>query len=195
MPPAKSRIYRHWEQWLNEHLRDSEHIFCWACQREFYTRKYEWSKHLDPRDVDKAWDQAKVLQICHIIPESLGGSGTVDNLFLLCPDCHDAAPDTAFSDRFLEWALSQSHFANEYQKLKDALTSSGIPKERYDEIAALFKDEQFNEWVSEHMSFHNYQNGTGMGFSPSTGLALVKEYLWYRDNSKPQEDRAGRGLA
>lgn len=188
--PTKAQIYRYWKPWLDEHLRDSDHIFCWACQREYYINKITFDETTPWAAVDRAWNRAKVLQACHIVPEALGGKETVENLFLLCPECHDLAPDTAFPEQFLRWAANQSHFERVLHKIKCAIESLDIPRNRLQEVADVFHDPNFKAWAFDHLGFHCFQNNSGFGVKFSTSLALASEYLWYLDHTKPGEAEA-----
>lgn len=59
---------------------------CWACGQG-------WDGRYDivGGDYLKAWAKCP-LQICHIIPHSLGGTEEPSNLVLMCKECHDLAP-------------------------------------------------------------------------------------------------------
>lgn len=41
------------------------------------------------------------LQRCHIVAKQFGGSDGASNLFLMCVDCHDKAPNTKSVEAFL----------------------------------------------------------------------------------------------
>ena len=43
------------------------------------------------------------IEIAHIVPKSIGGSNDVDNLFLLCRDCHRESPDCSDDRFFFKW--------------------------------------------------------------------------------------------
>lgn len=71
---------------------------CWACRRainEVY--KYKTYDELLKTDISKIWNFSevkKVLNKCHIVPDSAGGADRPENLFLLCECCHIESPDT-----------------------------------------------------------------------------------------------------
>lgn len=188
--PTKSEIYRHWQQWLIDNECDCDRIYCWACGRELYVTRFTRTDTTPQESIDAAWNRAAALQICHIVPRSLGGQNTVDNLFLLCPHCHDLAPDTVFPDSFLKWALNQSHLTNSWNEFKTAAIGCGVTKERFGELAALFEDEQFETWASDKSSVHRYQDGSGSHTCISTGLVLAIEYLRHLDHTKPGGSQA-----
>ena len=39
------------------------------------------------------WNKVNKLQICHLLPKSLGGDTSPENLILMCSDCHTKTPD------------------------------------------------------------------------------------------------------
>ena len=43
------------------------------------------------------------LERCHIIPRSLNGADTPDNLVLLCNECHQEAPNVNDKDYMMKW--------------------------------------------------------------------------------------------
>ena len=48
-----------------------------------------------------------ILHLCHIIPHSLGGNDSPDNLVLLCNRCHREAPNINDSEFFWDWLQVQ----------------------------------------------------------------------------------------
>lgn len=76
---------------------------CWGCGRQ-----YKPAVDVVNGDVDyrKVWNDnmhGGKLQRCHIVPQSLGGSDDPSNMFLLCPKCHEDAPDTTNAEAFMRW--------------------------------------------------------------------------------------------
>jgi len=64
--PSKKAIMDYWRDWVWERHNDPpEDHFCWAC----------------------GWESPN-LERAHILARCEGGSDTVENLHLLCPDCH-----------------------------------------------------------------------------------------------------------
>jgi hypothetical protein len=79
---------------------------CWACHTS-YVSVYEQdipeiTDKTEQKIGTKIWND-NPLQRCHIIPASLGGSSDPSNLFLMCPTCHDLAPDTNSTETFFQW--------------------------------------------------------------------------------------------
>ncbi len=92
MKPTKYQIA---VRWYPEYVCDIGEPSCFACG--FY--KENWG---DVKQVKKRWESCQ-LQVCHVIPQSLGGTDSVDNLVLLCPKCHKAAPDTIDAAFMHKW--------------------------------------------------------------------------------------------
>ena len=56
----------------------------------------------------RLWNDRHIhLQRCHIIPDSLGGSSSVNNLFLMCNTCHADSPDTVYSEQFFRFIVKR----------------------------------------------------------------------------------------
>ena len=72
-----------------------------------------WSSRVYEGDLGTDWDEGHKrcwrcgdtyrLERCHIIPKSLDGSNTPDNLVLLCNKCHIEAPDINDSEVMFDW--------------------------------------------------------------------------------------------
>ena len=54
---------------------------------------------------DRCWRCAhkRTLQRCHIVPKSLGGADSTDNIIPLCSSCHDQQPDVIDPDETWRW--------------------------------------------------------------------------------------------
>lgn len=97
-PPSHAKILKYWFNIEHEALVGWEvydniaecslgYPFCWACG----VKKSKLSS----------------LEKCHIIPFALGGSNEPSNYFLMCGDCHIAAPDTTIPTVFFKWLRSR----------------------------------------------------------------------------------------
>jgi HNH endonuclease len=108
--------------WAEAHKR------CWTCGRK------KWKRNFDR---------------CHIIPRSLGGLDSADNLVLLCPRCHKQAPnvnDPSFIWFWLrsravplydtEWIISG---LEEYQRLFGKRPFSGPNPPNVSELKHVFR--------------------------------------------------------
>lgn len=106
--------------------------FACGCMNWNYTEYYGNDNEID---IKKTWNQANVrraLQQAHIIPKSLGGQLTPDNMFLLCPHCHEESPDTSYPKEFFKWIYWRRHqpMQRALWYFKDAvieLSKEGVP--------------------------------------------------------------------
>ena len=58
---------------------------------------------------EKIWGKGKIqaAERAHIVPKSLGGPDSADNLFVLCRCCHAESPDTRFKAEFFRWVYQR----------------------------------------------------------------------------------------
>lgn len=180
--PKKSEIFDYWKSRLHEHgiLIDWGEPDCWACGFH-YGSKYDIRKPDAGMDkIFRCWDKVP-LQRCHIVPKSLGGTNSVENLFLMCRECHDSAPNTPFQSIFLEWAKNQSHFLREGEKIKSAMRSFGLDAtEDLAKIESIIHSESFKAWLKDKVGFHRPQSNYAPASSrltPSTMVGLAAHYM------------------
>lgn len=103
---------------------------CWACGR--YIHNFDYSTNKSLKEIYNDSEVKSQLQKSHIIPHSLGGDESPDNMFLLCPVCHKNSPDTKFKKEFFRWIYKrkQRHGTDEQLAYIDAieeLAKRGIP--------------------------------------------------------------------
>jgi hypothetical protein len=179
--PAKSEIFDHWKGRLSEHgiLIDWGEPECWACG-------FHYGDKYDIRRSDAAWEiilrcwDRMPLQRCHIVPKSLGGPNTADNLFLMCRECHDQAPNTPFPEIFFEWVRSQSHFQRESAKILKAMEWFGLKKRDLARVTRVMESEAFKSWASGKLGFHWPQSNyaaVSCRLTPSTMVGLAVHYM------------------
>jgi HNH endonuclease len=92
-----------------------EIIAYWAARQDENSLSIDWA------DADKVcWRCAhgRMLQRCHIVPKSLGGSDQAFNLVLLCKQCHAEAPNVADPDFMWIWlrAHAVTHYGTYWQR-------------------------------------------------------------------------------
>jgi hypothetical protein len=183
--PTKSAIFEHWKDRL-----PGLGIFiawrepsCWACGFLLgATTRYDikrpdaaWAKIL------QCWEKIK-LQRCHIVPQSLGGSDEVSNLFLMCRECHDMQPNTTIPDIFFEWARVQSAAARDTARMLNAFMSYGIrPNDlsALESIQTVMDSPEFKAWASGKFGLHRPQSNyatTMMRLTPATMIGLAIHY-------------------
>ncbi len=116
---------------------------CWACGEPWFLGREEST-------LKRLWNHnTGHLHHAHIIARQFGGTDQPDNLFLLCPSCHIASPDTRYPEDFFCWVLyNRKHFTymDRYRKLLNTTAEMvGISAER---IAAAMSMLPLNEICS-----------------------------------------------
>jgi hypothetical protein len=179
--PSKSEIFVWWKSRLRGlgcRINWGEPA-CWACGFHYGTiydvrwSEAGWDKVLN------CWDRIP-LQRCHIVPRGLGGTNDVSNLFLMCRECHDLAPNTSFVELFLEWARAQNWDARELAKITSAMDAFGIRDAARQELCAVMISEGFRSWAFDRFGLHRPQSNyapISSRLTPSTQVGLAV-YYW-----------------
>lgn len=92
---------------------------CWACGKPFL-KIPDYENKLKSCGLDSIWDDKYIksnLQRCHIVAKQLGGGDSVENLFLMCEDCHFESPDTKYPQVFFAWVVDKKRNSNPYNAL------------------------------------------------------------------------------
>lgn len=156
---------------------------CWACNMYYNTTKvYSYKRHGD--NVFGAWDDASFLQICHIVPRSLGGTDDFDNLFLLCSDCHDKLPDTVFPEIFAKSVKMTTPKVGKYdmEELLRILVKYDVNDEKRIELLEVLNSIEFKKWSNDKIGLHKFQgNRRGAGIKKET---VVASALYFIENVK-----------
>jgi hypothetical protein len=185
--PTKAEIFDFWKSRLHQHgiFIDWGEPGCWACGFH-YKVKYD-IKHPEVcmANILQLWNRIP-LQRCHIVPRALGGTDNPNNLFLMCRECHDLAPNTTIPEIFYEWAKSQSWCRREASKIRDALASFDTHPDFENDISSLFCSEEFQEWLKDKCSSHRPQSNyapISSRLTPSTFIGLAV-YYWRSKKSR-----------
>jgi hypothetical protein len=175
--PSRSQIFEYWKERLFDFglFIDWGEPGCWACGFH-YGAKYD-IKQSDAswEEILRCWDRIP-LQRCHIVPRSLEGSNDLANLFLMCRECHDQAPNTNISEIFFEWVGAQSWTARESSKISAALIAFGCDGV---ELAGLIDSEEFKSWMRGKFSLHRPQSRyapVSSRLTPATFVGLAVHY-------------------
>lgn len=175
--PSKSEIFDHWKDAFP--FVDWGEPSCWACG--WYWKRYAVrDSKAGMNKIYEAWERTP-LQRCHIIPRSLGGNTDPSNLFLMCTECHDLAPNTTSRDIFLRWARSQSYIARLNKKLEQELESFDLTIETVFDLLETVKGEEFDLWMHENTGLHFPQSGYGKTFSRMTLSTFLGALLAYAE--------------
>jgi len=181
--PSKADIFEYWKDWLDERCFDWGEPSCWACGR-WWDTKYDVEDPNAPwEEIRKAWNKVP-LQRCHIIPKSLGGEDEPSNLFLMCKECHDRAPDTTSREAFFKWVENQNWTGRVFKSIEEEFKAFGFdektPKE-IEELSDMLISKDFKEWARNKIGIHFSQSGSGSQITPSTIVALLWEYSKNKD--------------
>jgi hypothetical protein len=180
--PSKSQIFDHWK----DRLRDACGRFidwgepsCWGCG-------FHYGSKYDIKRSDAGWDEIfrcwenMPLQRCHIVLRSLEGTNDVSNLFLMCRECHDLAPNTNIPEIFFEWIRGQSSWRRESSKISAAFTSFGVEEPNENEIYELITSDAFKSWSSGKTGIHRPQSKYAPISSRMTPATIVGLLIHYR---------------
>jgi len=172
--PSKAAIFQAWKSWLDENGIDWGEPCCWACG-EFWEGRYDTSVKSDS-DLGRVWEKAEPLQRCHIIPRSLGGTDDPENLFLLCLDCHDRAPNTTSREAFLQWAKFQrgAWLNRRLKEIMPEFEAFGFNDPC--EVMELMESAELRDWIHKNAGWHRASSGKrGCRLTPSTlAVALLE---------------------
>lgn len=179
--PSKTEIFEYWKERIFEHglFIDWGEPSCWVCGFH-YGAKYD-TKRADAswKEIHSCWERMP-LQRCHIVPRSLKGTDSVENLFLMCRECHDLAPNTNIPEIFFEWARSQHWEKREHQKIAQALDAFSVAKRDHRRFLRTATSPVFQQWVQERIGLHwpqsNYAPRSSR-LTPATMIGLVVHFL------------------
>lgn len=185
--PSKSKIFEYWKERLAElgFFIDWGEPGCWVCGYH-YDDKYDVKNpQADWNETLKAWN-AIPLQRCHIVPRSLGGTNNPDNIFLMCKECHDLAPNTAIPKIFLEWARNQNWHKRDAAKILAACALYNLDSEDQASIFELMSSSEFVKWSKDKLGSHLPQSGYASITSRITPASLVGLAIEYQKSFKDQ---------
>lgn len=174
--PTNGEIFEYWKDWLNDNGFDWGEPSCWACRRWWGTKYDTQNPKTSWDEIKKLWNKVTPLQRCHIIPRSLGGTDNPSNLFLMCRDCHDKAPDTSSREKFLLWAKAQSWVKREIIEIKENIEVFGIKENELNEFVNILNSPDFKKWAKNNTGLHWNQQGHGIKLKKSTLIGAVIEY-------------------
>lgn len=106
----------------------------------------------------------------------------MSNLFLLCKECHDLAPDSISVDNFLKWVKNQDYnkrMNEEIKRVKDDFGLSDNDLERLFKLFLKVKDRpEFKDMLGIH--FNQLYGGTHIKTSSLISVLIEMDRL-YRD--------------
>lgn len=169
--PSKFEIFEYWKNSTYLINVDWYEPSCWACG-EWFGGIYDIEFETATDEVRKQIWNSFPLQRCHIIPKSLGGSDSAENLFLMCRDCHDLAPNTKSKSLFLKWASNQP--SRKAKEIAHAIESFELTDDELDILCAVFRKPEFKQgFHNNNVSLHWDQKSGGSHLTISTLIAAM----------------------
>lgn len=173
--PSKAEILEYWKEWLILNCFDLGEPSCWACGK-WWDDKYDIKNtNITWNDIKKAWNKVP-LQRCHIIPRSLGGTEDASNLFLMCRECHDLAPNTTSREQFFKWVEKQNWAVRVGKIITDELNTYDVKDDEYENLINILNSQEFKRWMRDNIGLHFNQEGKGAKLTVSSFIALIVEY-------------------
>ncbi|MFJ4435098.1 HNH endonuclease [Streptomyces sp. NPDC088923] len=145
---------------------------CFACG--WFGEKWEKAATAKGR-----WGAAR-LDRAHIVPDSLGGPATADNLLLLCKRCHEDSPDWPDREEMARWiARREERPSREMETFMAWFAAAEEVPEFKETLASLFErygEDEATRRVKDIMRAQFDQAGThfGIGISPGTRVAILR---------------------
>ena len=123
--PSKAQIVKYW---LEELITQHEKYWMEAAYEENCSPSM-------PQSICFACGSAIGTERCHIIPKDKGGSDLVNNLHLLCKECHLESEPIIDSEQYLDWFdLKSPDNSGSYLRMQNAckIMERNIKKGRLD---------------------------------------------------------------
>ena len=179
--PLKAEIFEYWKERLPRlgFFIDWGEPGCWACGFHYGARYDIKRSDADWHKILCCWNRIP-LQRCHTVPRSLGGTNDVSNLFLMCRECHDLAPNTSIPEIFFAWAQAQSWNARESAKICAALDAFGVDSVDREDFNELINSDGFKSWMSGKLGLHRPQSNYAPISSRLTPATFVGLAVYYR---------------
>lgn len=172
----RSKVVEYWYSSVKNYFAyfiDIGEPNCWACGRPVSVRFDNKNIKASAEECFQIWDKVGHLQVCHIIPRSLGGKDEYSNLFLMCKECHELAPDTIYPDIFFEWVDKQQYINRDLERIKVALKEYGLDED--DKLLATLESDDFKEFCKDKVGLHRTIFG-GSKIKHSSMIGLLKKY-------------------
>jgi len=194
---TKYEIFKHWEDWLVENKGIHEGSYCcFACGDFIHVHiSEEYDKpEISPK---KKWNNLRNIEKHHIHARQFGGKNTLDNMFLLCHECHEKAPLVSIFDKdkelFLRWAKAQSYTKRLNHELKEILEwifESEMEKQNFMDWMDNFATKYHRNPLSVALEL-NYEVGLHHGFRgtkvPFSSYMILFYHVW-KTNPRIIED-------
>lgn len=178
----RSAVIEYWYKNIPDYSQyfDIGEPICWACGKPVSIRFDNKNPNATEEECFKIWDKVGHLQVCHIIPKALGGSDALSNLFLMCKECHELAPDTSYPDIFFKWVEEQNYVIREADKLIKELEVFNLNIE--DLTLQIADTEDFHKFLLTNCGIHRSIYG-GTKIKKSTIAGLLYKFIQLKKGS------------
>ena len=180
--PSKGDIFLYWKDHLGQIgiFIDWGEPGCWACDFHYDTKYDIKHENATIDELIACWNRIP-LQRCHIVPKSLGGSDDVSNLFLMCRECHDLAPNTLYPDIFYHWVRHQDWASRELVRFNNALETFASLEES-ELLAKVIASDEFRIWIRGKLGRHWPQSNYAFRSARLTHATLIGLAKYYLSN-------------
>ncbi|MGM7637142.1 HNH endonuclease [Bacillus sp. Hm123] len=173
--PSNAKIFEHWMNWLDKNGFDWGEPSCWSC-RKYWEDKYDIKNPQASRqEIIRNWNRVP-LQRCHIISRQFGGSDEVNNLFLMCTECHDKAPNTRSREAFFQWTSKQNYNRDFYELVMKEVRSYEL-QDKIERINDFISTKNALNAIKDNLGVHLNQSKGGPEITVSTVIAAIAEYI------------------
>lgn len=166
--PSKWEIAQHWaaspdRSTYAPRMYDLGEPCCFACG---WYSEY-WDKHT----AQASWERA-TLERAHIVPASMGGPDTAENLVLLCGPCHKEAPDWPDPAEMVHWLADRPARRSAEYETEEAWIMAATRIPEFAVLAQSMPPEHLQELVSEALEVAGTHYGVGV--SQGTREAVLR---------------------
>lgn len=190
----RSDVVKYWYQNKPEcgkYFIDIGEANCWACGKPVSVRFDIKKRSATDEECFNIWDKVGHLQVCHIVPKALGGSDEPSNLFLMCKECHELAPDTPYPDIFFKWVDGQDHIKRIVDRVNKTLELYNIDEEQFCRYFICSSEktpdqEDFRKFCVKKIGLHRSIYG-GAKIKESTYIGLLYEFLQLKNNERGEK--------
>lgn len=108
----------------------------------------------------------------------MGGSDALSNLFLMCKECHELAPDTSYPDIFFKWVEQQNYVIREADQLLKELKVFNLNIEdlKFYSTSQIANTEEFQKFLFANSGIHRTIYG-GTKIKKSTIAGLLYKFI------------------
>ena len=155
----------------------------WETRQDESGLGVDWAEALD-----RCWrcGYSTILQRCHIVPASLGGSEDASNTVALCAQCHDEAPNVTDPGEMWRWIRETA--VSLYDTFWSVAAFTKARAEFDDNTLAAMDPDVVLGHIKElynRVSYHFGQGSGGPRITPATRLWVLRSALRLATQERP----------